>query len=83
AIGRTHNLLRSGVHDEQFYHDIAEALLEHNEWKGVIWSRNRAGEIFAQQVTLSSIKEGDKLKYFFAVFSDVTEDKKTDQQIIT
>ncbi|MCJ8350996.1 EAL domain-containing protein [Moritella sp.] len=83
AIGRTHDLLRSGVHDEQFYHDIAEALLKHNEWKGVIWSRNRAGEIFAQQVTLSSIKEGDKLKYFFAVFSDVTEDKKTEQQIIT
>ena len=83
AIGRTHDLLRSGVHDEQFYHDIAETLLKHNEWKGVIWSRNRAGEIFAQQVTLSSIKEGDKLKYFFAVFSDVTEDKKTEQQIIT
>lgn len=83
AIGRTHDLLRSGVHDEKFYSAISDALLNHNEWKGVIWSRNRAGEIFAQQVTLSSIKEGGKLKYFFAVFTDVTEEKKTEQQIIT
>lgn len=83
AIGRTHDLLRSGVHDEQFYDDITSALLKHNEWKGVIWSRNRDGDIFAQQVTLSSIKDGDKLKYFFAVFTDVTEEKKTEQQIIT
>ncbi|CED58278.1 sensor domain-containing protein [Moritella viscosa] len=83
AIGRTHDLLRSGVHDEAFYNGISEALLNNNEWKGVIWSRNRAGEIFAQQVTLSSIKEGDKLKYFFAVFTDVTEDKKTEQQIMS
>ena len=83
AIGRTHDLLRSGVHDEQFYDDISEALLKHDEWKGVIWSRDRAGDIFAQQVTLSSIKEGGKLKYFFAVFSDVTAEKRTEQQIIT
>ncbi|MDX2319778.1 MAG: EAL domain-containing protein [Moritella sp.] len=83
AIGRTHDLLRSGVHDEQFYNDISDALLKYNEWKGIIWSRNRAGEIFAQQVTLSSLKENGKLKYFFAVFSDVTEEKKTEQQIIT
>ncbi|QUM75012.1 EAL domain-containing protein [Moritella sp. 24] len=83
AIGRTHDLLRSGVHDEQFYTDISEALLRHDEWKGVIWSRNRGGDIFAQQVTLSSIKERGKLKYFFAVFTDVTEEKKTEQQIIT
>jgi diguanylate cyclase (GGDEF)-like protein/PAS domain S-box-containing protein len=83
AIGRTHDLLCSGVHDEQFYDDITSALLKYNEWKGVIWSRNRDGDIFAQQVTLSSIKDGDKLKYFFAVFTDVTEEKKTEQQIIT
>jgi diguanylate cyclase (GGDEF)-like protein/PAS domain S-box-containing protein len=83
AIGRTHGLLRSGVHDKAFYNDISEALLSGNEWKGVIWSRNRDGEIFAQQVTLSSIKEGGKLKYFFAVFTDVTEEKKIEQQIIT
>ncbi|QFI39308.1 EAL domain-containing protein [Moritella marina ATCC 15381] len=83
AIGRTHDLLRSGVHDEQFYNDITAVLLKHNEWKGVIWSRNREGDIFAQQVTLSSIKEGGKLKYFFAVFTDVTKEKKTEQQIIT
>ncbi|WP_017222529.1 sensor domain-containing protein [Moritella dasanensis] len=83
AIGRTHDLLRSGVHDEQFYNAISESLLKDNEWKGIIWSRDRAGDIFAQQVTLSSIKERGKLKYFFAVFSDVTEEKKTEQQIIT
>ncbi|PKH05817.1 EAL domain-containing protein [Moritella sp. Urea-trap-13] len=83
AIGRTHDLLRSGVHDEQFYNAISESLLSNNEWKGIIWSRDRAGDIFAQQVTLSSIKERGKLKYFFAVFSDVTEEKKTEQQIIT
>lgn len=83
AIGRTHDLLHSGVHDEKFYNEITESLLKYNEWKGIIWSRNRADDIFAQQVTLSSIKEGGKLKYFFAVFSDVTEEKKTEQQIIT
>lgn len=83
SIGRTHTILRSGVHDEQFYHGIRTSLLNTGEWKGIIWSRNSSGNIFAQKVTLSAIKEKEQFKYFFAVFSDVTDSKKTEQQIIT
>lgn len=83
AIGRTHRLLNSGAHDDQFYSEIKQALIAKGEWKGVIWSRNRASDIFAQQVTISSILENDQLKYIFAVFTDVTESKKTEHKIIT
>lgn len=83
AVGRTHNIIRSGVHDDQFYEEIKTALITVGEWKGTIWSRNSQGDIIAQQVKLLGIKDNGKLKYFFGVFSDVTESKKTEQQIIT
>jgi len=83
AVGRTHYLLDAGVHEESFYDEIKAVLIAGDDWQGIIWSRNRKAEIFAQQVTLSGIFENGQLAYFFAVFSDVTDSKKSEQQIIT
>lgn len=83
ALGRTHYLLDAGVHDAAFYDEIKARLIAGKDWQGIIWSRNSKAEIFAQQVTLSGIFENGQIAYFFAVFSDVTESKKVEQQIIT
>ncbi|GAX90652.1 putative bifunctional diguanylate cyclase/phosphodiesterase [Effusibacillus lacus] len=82
VIGKNPRILNSGKHDAEFYVNMWACIHECGHWRGEIWNRRKNGEIYLQLVTISAIKdESGKTLYYAAVFSDITERKRYEEQI--
>lgn len=77
VIGQNSNILNSGKHSPEFYLHIWQSLNEHDHWRGEIWNRKKGGEIYAELLTISALKdESDKTIYYVGLFSDITQIKQ-------
>ncbi|WP_374476946.1 diguanylate cyclase domain-containing protein [Zoogloea sp.] len=82
AIGQTPRLLRSGRHDAEFYGRLREGLARNGFWQGEIWNRRKGGEVFAEWVTISTVRDrSGEVTHYVAAFSDITEHKRAEEQI--
>lgn len=82
AIGQTPRLLRSGRHEGEFYRSLREGLARDGFWQGEIWNRRKSGEIYAEWVTISAVRDrAGRITHYVAAFSDITEHKRAEEQI--
>jgi diguanylate cyclase (GGDEF)-like protein/PAS domain S-box-containing protein len=82
VLGQTPRLLSSGVHGPDFYWSLWRDLLRNGVWQGEIWNRRKDGEVFPQRETISEVRDDDgNLVNFVAVFSDITETRKTEDEL--
>ncbi len=82
VIGQTPKLLKSGRHDELFYQDMWRQLKVTGRWRGEVWNRRKNGEVYPEWLSISSVLDNDgQLKYYVAVFSDITERHRDRQEI--
>lgn len=82
AIGQTPRLLHSGRHDAEFYRRLREGLAREGFWQGEIWNRRKSGEVFAEWVTISAVRDrSGRITHYVAAFSDITEHKRAEEQI--
>lgn len=82
AVGNTPRMLKSGKHDQAFYAHIWNSILKEGVWQGEIWDRRRNGEVYPQDMTISAIRdENGFIRKFAAIFSDITERKKVEEQL--
>ena len=73
AIGQNPRILSSGRQDTAFYAAMWANLLEDGFWSGEVWNRRKNGEVFAESMTISSVRDpqGKPVQYV-ALFSDIT-----------
>ncbi|MDO8788234.1 MAG: EAL domain-containing protein [Sulfuritalea sp.] len=82
AIGRHANLLKSGRHDLPFYQAMWHALDTTGRWQGEIWNRRKCGDVYPEWLSINTIYDGDgKVLRRIAMFSDITEKKRTEETI--
>jgi len=82
AVGQTPDLLKSGHHDPAFYEEMWRKIRDDGYWRGEIWNRKKSGEIFVEQLTISSVRNRDgALSNFVAIFSDITLLKQHQQRL--
>ena len=83
AIGKTPALLKSGRHDEAFYHHMWETLGREGYWQGEIWNRRKNGEIYPEWLTITAVLDPEgRTTHYVAVFSDITQRKEAEDQIL-
>ena len=76
-VGRTPRLLRSGLHDEEFYADLWKTLLEGRVYRGTIINRKKSGDLYYSEQTITPIRETTgTIRHFVTVGRDVTEIRK-------
>ena len=82
AIGSNPNILKSGRQRPEFYEDMWQTLLQQDHWQGELWNRKKNGELFAELLTISSLKDvnGKTLNYI-GVFTDITESKQQQHKL--
>jgi diguanylate cyclase (GGDEF)-like protein/PAS domain S-box-containing protein len=73
VIGQSPSILSSGRQDQAFYAQLWHELQEYGYWSGEIWNRRKDGEIYAELMTVSAIRDaqGGTLRYL-ALLSDIT-----------
>jgi diguanylate cyclase (GGDEF)-like protein/PAS domain S-box-containing protein len=82
VIGRNPRLLKSDRHDQAFYQQLWEHLLDTGHWQGEIWNRRKNGEIYPEWLSITVVRDtqGQVLNYI-GIFSDISEVKAAMQQI--
>lgn len=81
-IGKHHNILKSGFHGDDFYHNLYKTLLDNKVWKGEICDKAKNGNIYWIDATIfAQMDENNKPIKFFSIYTDITE-KKNDALII-
>lgn len=81
VLGRTPAILKSGLHDEQFYQDLWNQLLAGQPFRGTIVNRKKSGELYWAEQTITPMRdERQQITHFVSVLKDVTELRKKQEQ---
>ncbi len=81
ALGRTPSLLKSGLHDGQFYKELWAQLIKGKPFRGIIVNRKKSGQLYWSAQTISSMKdENEEITHFVSVLKDITELRKQQEQ---
>ena len=82
ALGRKPSLLSSGRHDDSFYAEMWQALVEQGQWRGEIWNRRKNGEIYPEWINISAIHDdAGAVSHYVAIFSDITKVKENEERL--
>jgi diguanylate cyclase (GGDEF)-like protein/PAS domain S-box-containing protein len=82
VIGRNPRFLQSGRQPRKFYEDLWKAMLEQGFWRGEIWNRRKSGEIYAEILTISSVRDAaGRMQNMIGLFTDITSLKNYQEQL--
>jgi len=83
VFGKDPKLLSSGAQSKPFYQQLWQELLENNKWQGEITNKHKNGNLIHQWMSLTVIRnELGKVQNYLSIFSDLTDLKSAQQQII-
>ncbi len=82
VLGQNPRILSSGRQNEAFYRGMWHELTEKGHWDGEMWNRRKSGEEYAQQITISAVRNprGD-VSHYVALFSDITLLKEHEREL--
>ena len=82
VIGKNPRILQSGRHSIEFYDQMWRSLRESGYWKGEIWNRRKDGTVFAEWLTINTIRgEDGGISKYAGLFSDITEKKQDEERV--
>jgi diguanylate cyclase (GGDEF)-like protein/PAS domain S-box-containing protein len=82
AIGKTPQLLNSGMHDKNFYENMWDSLKNNGSWQGEIWNKRKNGEIYPEWLSIAkAVNPKYNEEFFIAIFTDITTLKEADKKL--
>ncbi|GAB6878862.1 hypothetical protein JCM17823_11360 [Halorubrum gandharaense] len=82
AVGNNANILQSGYHDDRFYEELWDTILNGDVWSGEILNRRKDGETYIAKQTISPVENADgDIVRFVAVNEDVTDLREAQQEL--
>lgn len=82
VLGKNPNILNSQKQNDKFYNDMWECLTAHGYWKGELWNLKKNGELYAELLTISSLKDNSgKTLHYMGLFSDITQIKNQNRTL--
>ncbi|HEY8906347.1 MAG TPA: EAL domain-containing protein, partial [Rhodoferax sp.] len=82
VLGKNTRLLNSGRHGPEFYQAMYTELHDEGYWHGEIWNRRKNGEIYAEMLTITAVRDTQgQVQHFTAMFFDISDIKKQQQQL--
>ena len=74
VIGKNQRILSSGRQGKAFYTAMWHDLISSGHWEGEIWNRRKDGELYAQMLTISAVRNAQGVnERYIALFSDITD----------
>lgn len=82
VLGKSPNILKSEHQSERFYRELWQCLQKNGYWKGEVWNRRRDGTVYAEQLTISALKnQTGEIDQYIGIFSDITQIKENQQRL--
>lgn len=81
ALGKTPRILRSALHDKEFYSALWDQILQGESFRGTLVNRKKTGQLYWTEQTITPIKDSTgAITHFVSVLKDVTELRKKQEQ---
>ncbi len=82
VLGHNPRILKSGRQGRGFYAAMWRDLTEQGHWYGEIWNRRKDGEVYAEMLTISAVRDEEgQTRQYVALFSDITPLKEHQTQL--
>lgn len=82
ALGQTPKMLSSGRHGPEFYTQMWASLAQHDFWRGEIWNRRKSGEVFAELLSISVVRDAaGVIQRYIGVFADISQLKAHEAEL--
>lgn len=81
VIGRKTNILKSGLHDDDFYKKLWETISSGDIWQGEFVNKKKDGELFYTSAVIFPIFFENELSYV-SIQRDTTQEKKLYEQLL-
>ncbi|RJP51107.1 MAG: PAS domain S-box protein [Anaerolineaceae bacterium] len=83
AVGKTPRLFKSGLHDQAFYKEMWDTILGGSAWHGEVTNRNKNGELFVVQQTITPVRNTQgEITHFASIWLDITERKRQEEALL-
>jgi PAS domain S-box-containing protein len=79
AKGQNPRILKSGLHDPEFYAAMWRTLVAGRTWSGQLANRRKDGSIFWEKVLISPVFSKGETTHYFAVKEDITRSREMEQ----
>lgn len=75
-------LLAANQEDTNFYHEVFDSLEAQDFWKGEIWSRRKNGELYAELLSISVVRNAQQhIEHYIGVFADISQIKAHEAEL--
>jgi len=82
VIGHTPSILSSGRQSSDFYREMWDTLKACGYWQGRLWNRHKNGELFAEWLTISAVKNPEgQTTHYVGAFSEITRHLEAEAEI--
>ncbi len=79
VVGTTPRVLRSGRHDDEFYHEMWRTIATKGFWEGEIWNRRKDGQEYLQRLTIACVRDSlGRITHYVANGQDLTHQKRAE-----
>ena len=80
--GKTPRVLKSGIHEAEFYRDLWNNILQGDVFQDEIANRRKNGELFYEVKTITPLRDAQgKITHFVATGKDITERKLDEEKL--
>ena len=80
--GKTPAVLKSGVHQADFYQAMWHALETTGEWKGELQNRRKDGNVYPEWLSVRAVKGAQgEITNYVGIFSDLSEHKESERRL--
>ncbi len=81
AIGGNPRLLKSGAHDEAFYRQLWQSLLDGRVWQGEITNRRKDGSLYQEDMSITPVHSANgEISHFVAIKRDISQRKTSEER---
>lgn len=82
VLGQHPSILNSGHQSKEFYSRLWYDLDSQGYWKGEIWNRKKNGELYAEQLTITALRNSaGETDQYIGIFSDITHIKEQQNRL--
>ncbi len=82
VIGQTPAILKSGLHDADFYRAMWRSIEDTGTWRGEISNRSKGGQLYTEWLIINVLRDAaGRISHYIALFDDITERKRLDAEL--
>lgn len=80
--GKNPRILKSDVHEDEFYIKMWDRIKSGKTWRGEIVNRRKDGTLYIENMTITPVMDNGEIKAYIAIKEDITRDKKIKQELL-